>query len=103
MSDGKQHPSNSRREAFTGVTAFAAGGCVSRAHSADTMTAAPGSISVARKGKYEMAELKQRSINISTIQSAIRSVDIHNLKKTMVANLNHVVRLIDRAQYVPEE
>ncbi len=59
-------------------------------------------IKVARNGQYETVPLRQQSINVAAIQSRVRSVDIKNLKKTMDANLAHVVKLINYTQGAPE-
>jgi len=58
---------------------------------------------VARKGSYETVPLRQESISVSAIQSRVRSVDLRNLDKTMKANVDHVVKLIDIAQGSVEE
>ncbi len=60
-------------------------------------------IKVAQNGRYETVPLRQQSINVAAIQSRVRSVDIRNLKKTLSANLDHVVKLINYAQGAPEE
>ncbi len=62
-----------------------------------------GDISVARNGRYETVPLRQDSINVTAIQSHVRSVDIRDLKRTMKANLDHVLKLIDKAQGSVEE
>jgi predicted amidohydrolase len=46
--------------------------------------------------------LRQESINVTAIQSHVRSVDIRDLQRTMKANLDHVIKLIDYAQGSPE-
>lgn len=60
-------------------------------------------IKAAQAGRYETVELAKDSINVSAIQSRVRSVDVDNLKPTMKANLEHVGKLIDYAQGAPEE
>lgn len=64
--------------------------------------AKPGEISVARNGEYATVPLRQRSINVSAIQSRVRAVDIDDLERTMAANLDHVLMLIDYAQGAAE-
>jgi predicted amidohydrolase len=59
-------------------------------------------ISAARSGVYETVPLRQDSINVAAIQSRVRAVDIKNLKRSMQANLDHVVKLINYAQGSPE-
>ncbi|MDJ0657773.1 MAG: nitrilase-related carbon-nitrogen hydrolase [Xanthomonadales bacterium] len=59
-------------------------------------------IKVAKNGQYETATLRQNAINVSAIQSRVRSVDVNNLKATTRANLDHVVKLINYAQGAPE-
>jgi len=59
-------------------------------------------ISAARSGVYETTALRQESINVAAIQSRVRAVDIRNLKRSMQANLDHVVKLINYAQGSPE-
>jgi len=46
--------------------------------------------------------LRQDSINVAAIQSRVRAVDLKNLKRSMQANLDHVVKLINYAQGSPE-
>jgi predicted amidohydrolase len=60
-------------------------------------------ISVARNGRYETAELRQSAINVTAIQSRVKSVDIRNLRRTNNDNLAHVLKLIDQAQGSAEE
>lgn len=60
-------------------------------------------IKVARNGRYETVPLRQDSINVTAIQSHVRAVDIRDLKRTMKANLDHVLKLIDKAQGSVEE
>ncbi len=59
-------------------------------------------ISAAQSGVYETVPLRQDSINVAAIQSRVRAVDIKNLKRSMQANLDHVVKLINYAQGSPE-
>ncbi|MCC5861368.1 MAG: hypothetical protein JJT93_05590 [Gammaproteobacteria bacterium] len=60
-------------------------------------------ISVARNGRYDTVELRQQAINVTAIQSRVRSVDLNNLRRTNRENLEHVLKLIDQAQGTPEE
>jgi len=69
---------------------------------ADSHAANESDISVAQNGRYETAELRQKSINVAAIQSRVRAVDINNLKTSMKANLDHAVKLINYAQGSPE-
>jgi predicted amidohydrolase len=55
-------------------------------------------VAVAKRGVYETVALRQDAINVSAIQSRVKSVDVRNLAPTMQANLDHVIDLIDIAQ-----
>ncbi len=66
-------------------------------------TAAGNSVQVAKRGEYAKVALRQDSINVTAIQSVVRSVDMRNLASTMKANLAHVTDLIDKAQGSAEE
>ncbi|MEZ5475079.1 MAG: nitrilase-related carbon-nitrogen hydrolase [Steroidobacteraceae bacterium] len=83
-----------------GLTGLVAAGTM--AAGAQNAAAKPR-ISVAKGGKYDTVELRQPAINVSAIQSRVRTVDVKNLKPTMQANVDHVLRLIDYAQSRPEE
>ncbi|MCC5794680.1 MAG: hypothetical protein JJT85_08080 [Chromatiales bacterium] len=89
-----------RRTLITGAGAavVAAGMGAAQAGSGDRQR-----ISVARRGRYETVELRQPGINVSAIQSRVKSVDLRNLRRTNRENLDHVLRLIDIAQGMPEE
>jgi len=65
--------------------------------------AAKTDIAVATRGRYASMPLRQEFINVTALQSRVRSVDLRNLAGTMKANLKHVTDLIDAAQYMPEE
>ncbi|MBK6599419.1 MAG: hypothetical protein IPG25_16695 [Proteobacteria bacterium] len=65
--------------------------------------AAASPVSVANNGKYDTVKLRENAINVAAIQSRVRTVDVKNLKPTLQANLDHVVRLVDYAQNRPEE
>jgi predicted amidohydrolase len=84
-----------------GLTAALAGAS-SAAEAQAPAPAAGGPVSVAKNGKYETVPLRQESINVTAIQSHVRSVDIRDLQRTMKANLDHVIKLIDYAQGSPE-
>jgi predicted amidohydrolase len=60
-------------------------------------------IQVAKRGEYAKVALRQDSINVTAIQSVVKSVDIRNLAPTMKVNLAHVTDLIDKAQGSAEE
>lgn len=62
-----------------------------------------GDISVARKGQYEKAELRQRSIGIAAVQSRVKTLDLDNLKASKREAMDHFLKLIDIAQGSPEE
>jgi len=84
-----------------GLTGMVAGSGTAQAQAADKPAA--GTVSVARRGQYATVPLRQESINVTAIQSRVRSVDVRNLAPTMKANLDHVLHLIDIAQGSPEE
>lgn len=90
----------SRRELLTGagvagLAAIAGAGAESAAQSP---SAKANDHKVARRGVYETVPLRQDNISVTAIQSRVKSVDVRNLKSTLKANLDHVVRLIDQAQ-----
>ena len=109
MTDHDETLDHSRRQIMKGVGAaglatLAASTTAQAASHAQSDT--PGDrdkISVAQNGQYETTELRQRSINVSAIQSRVRAVDVNNLQSTMQANLDHVLHLIDIAQGAPDE
>ncbi|MCU0975502.1 MAG: hypothetical protein MUC71_04225 [Steroidobacteraceae bacterium] len=83
-----------------GLTAALAGG--PSAAQAQVPSAGRGTdysdVKVARNGRYETVPLRQDSINVTAIQSHVRAVDIRDLRRTMKANLDHIIKLIDNAQ-----
>lgn len=90
----------SRRELLTGagvagLAAIAGAGAESAAQSP---SAKANDHKVVRRGVYETVPLRQDNISVTAIQSRVKSVDVRNLKSTLKANLDHVVRLIDQAQ-----
>ena len=91
-----QSPTHSRRELLAGAAAASLGGLASAP--AAGQSGLDEQVSVARNGEYESVPLRQQSINVSAIQSRVRAVDLKNLNKTMQANLDHVLELIDYAQ-----
>lgn len=97
MSDSKGNRGKgaTRRELLLGATAA---GLAAPLGAAEHGSDAQDEVSVARNGRYETVPLRQDAINVSAIQSRVRAVDLKNLKKTMKANLDHVVELIDYAQ-----
>ena len=102
MSDDKKYQF-SRRELLTGAGAAGVATLLGPTASAAAPAPGPAEVSVARKGSYETVPLRQESISVSAIQSRVRSVDLRNLDKTMKANVDHVVKLIDIAQGSVEE
>ncbi len=89
------------------LTAGAAGASLAASQAADAQTApaaaAASGIQVAKRGEYAKLPLRQDSINVTAIQSVVRSVDVRNLAPTMKANLAHVTDLIDKAQGSAQE
>lgn len=114
MNSKDKGPDRLRRELLTGagaagLAALAAG---TSAAGAQATPAAAGSaagsatvagIAVAKRGQYASVPLRQEAINVTALQSRVRSVDIRNLAATMKANLKHATDLVDAAQYMPEE
>ena len=82
-----------------GLTGLVTGGTTARAE-ASPQAGAPG-VSVANRGRYATVPLRQDAINVTAIQSRVRSVDVNNLKPTLKANLDHALDLIDIAQGSP--
>jgi predicted amidohydrolase len=94
-----------RRELIAGAGAAGLAGVIGSAPEvADAAAHSNGDtdISAAQSGVYETTALRQDSINVAAIQSRVRAVDIRNLKRSMQANLDHVVKLINYAQGSPE-
>ena len=99
MTDSNQNNGHTRRDLLTSAAMAGVGSLLGGAGAAQAQSSvAGGEVSAARNGSYETSPLRQRAINVSAIQSRVRSVDLKNLKKTMKANLDHVTRLIDYAQ-----
>lgn len=95
----------SRRDLLGGAGAAGLAGLMAAGAAAPAAaqgTAASGKpatdIKVSRGGVYETVPLRQDNISVTAIQSRVKSVDVKNLKPTMQANLDHVLRLIDQAQ-----
>jgi predicted amidohydrolase len=86
-----------------GLTGMVAGSGTAQAQAQAADKPATGNLSVARRGQYATVPLRQESINVTAIQSRVRSVDVRNLAPTMKANLDHVLHLVDIAQGSPEE
>jgi len=95
-----------RRELLAGAGALGLAGLAVQSGTARAAAAAgtgTAGLSVARGGKYATVPLRQESINVTAIQSRVRSVDVRNLKSTLKENLDHVGHLIDVAQGSPAE
>ncbi|MCM2312191.1 MAG: hypothetical protein NDI84_12390, partial [Steroidobacteraceae bacterium] len=95
-----------RRELIAGAGALGLAGLMSPGGSARAQAApAVGAqkVSAAQRGQYATVPLRQDAINVTAIQSRVRSVDVRNLKPTLQANLDHALHLIDVAQGSPEE
>ncbi len=100
MSGRRSTQNLSRRDVLSGAGAaglVAAAGTSGAASAQSAMTRA-NDHKVAQLGAYETVPLRQDNINVTAIQSRVRSVDVRNLKATLKDNLDHVVRLIDQAQ-----
>ena len=90
-----------RRELLTGAGALGLAGVMAGSGSARAQapsTAGASGVSVADRGRYATVPLRQDAINVTAIQSRVRSVDAKNLAPTMQANLDHALELIDIAQ-----
>jgi hypothetical protein len=90
-----------RRELLTGAGALGLAGVMAGSGSARAQapsTAGASGVSVADRGRYATVPLRQDAINLTAIQSRVRSVDVKNLAPTMQANLDHALELIDIAQ-----
>jgi len=95
-----------RRELLAGAGALGLAGMMAPAgpaRAAAAPAAGGATLSVARGGKYATEPLRQDAINVTAIQSRVRSVDVRNLKPTLAANLEHVLHLVDVAQGSPAE
>ena len=106
MSRKTDRVNRTRRELLTGAGALGLAGMMAGSGTAQAQaaaTAGTGGVSVANRGKYPTAPLRQDAINVTAIQSRVRSVDVKNLKPTMQDNLDHVLHLIDVAQGSPAE
>ncbi len=107
----KSSGSIDRRALLTG--AVAAAGVAAVAGAADAPAAPQGGagkgrppmtpISVAKRGAYATVPLRQESINVSAIQSRLKSIDVKNKAADLKRNLAHVTQLIDYAQGSGEE
>ncbi len=94
-----------RRELLAGAGALGLAGMMSSptVARAQAAPAAGNTVNVANRGQYATVPLRQDAINVTAIQSRVRSVDVKNLKSTMRANLDHVLHMIDVAQGSPAE
>jgi len=93
-----------RRELIAGAGALGLAGMAAGSVPAQAAPEpARADVSVAKRGQYATVPLRQESINVTAIQSRVRSVDVRNLAPTMKANLDHVLHLIDIAQGSPAE
>jgi len=97
--DDPANPARRRLMAGTGAAALLAGMGAGSASEPDSRER----VAVARNGVYEKVPLRAQGINVSAIQSRVKSVDLRNLRRTNRDNLEHVLRLIDMAQGMPEE
>ncbi len=86
------------RAGAAGLAGLAAAAGASGPLAAQSAAATANDHKVAKRGAYETVPLRQDNISVTAIQSRVKSVDVKNLKATLKANLDHVVRLIDQAQ-----
>lgn len=105
MSKSKGSRLSTRREMLAGAGLASLAGLAAAGAPRDATAAAAAApqIAVAKRGQYATVPLRQESINVTAIQSRVKSVDIRNLATTTRENLDHVLRLIDMAQSAPEE
>jgi predicted amidohydrolase len=93
-----------RRELLAGAGALGLAGMMSAPATTRAQGANTGKpVSAAKGGKYATVPLRQDAINVTAIQSRVRSVDVQNLKPTLKDNLDHVLHVIDVAQGSPAE
>jgi predicted amidohydrolase len=86
----------SRRRFVTGATVLAGAALAPPAPAA----AQPAAVSVPENGRqYARVPLRKDTITISAVQSRIRAVDAGAPAKGIRANLDHMLELIDKAQY----
>ena len=95
-----KHMALTAGSAGVGVAASAA--AQAQAQTVATTMAVSG-VQVAKRGEYAKTALRQDAINVTAIQSVVRSVDVRNLATTMKTNLKHVTDLIDMAQGSSED
>lgn len=97
--DFLKHMALTAGTAGAGVVASQTVSAQSTASGGQTAAAgAANAVSVAKRGQYATTPLRQEAINVTAIQSVVRSVDLRNLAATLKTNLNHVTHLIDMAQ-----
>jgi predicted amidohydrolase len=95
----KMNKGVSRRNLLAGAAAVGAAGLASNAR-ADGHEQKEGALSMPENGaEYARAPLKKEVITVSAIQSRVRAVDGGNPRRGIRDNLNHMVELIDKAQF----
>jgi predicted amidohydrolase len=101
MSRKTDRVNRTRRELLAGAGALGLASVMATGTTARAQAAAASGdkgVAVASRGKYATVPLRQEAINVTAIQSRVRSVDVKNLKPTLKANLDHALDLIDIAQ-----
>lgn len=93
----------SRRDVLTGAGALGLAAVAMPAAAQATQAAEYPELPVMKDGVYPTKPLRQDNIRVSAIQTTTKSVDVKNLKVTMKENLDHMLRMIDLAQTMPEE
>ncbi len=97
----KQGSDVSRRALLGATAAAGAMGVLSCARAQETKTApANKNLKVPQSGyEYERVPLRKDVITMSAVQSRVRAVDGSNPRRGIRDNLNHMVELIDKAQF----
>lgn len=101
----KKHPKEakvSRRDVLSGAGTGALG-LAAMAGAQSAQAEEFPELPVMKDGVYPTKPLRQDNIRVSAIQTVTKSVDVKNLKVTMKENLDHLLRMIDVAQSMPEE
>ncbi len=88
----------SKRELIMGAAAFAGGNSLLSGPAAAQR--AESEISVRANGRaYDRIDLKQDVVTVSAVQSRVRAVDGKSPRKGIRENLDHMLELIDKAQF----
>lgn len=90
----------SRRKILAGSAGLLGVSSLLTAQSATDGDSADGPVSVPANGRnYDRAELRSPNVTVSAVQSRVRAVDGNAPAKGIRANLDHMLELIDKAQF----